>query len=104
MAAAATGRTTAVGPGRRTATGAAASAAQAAAAAATAGGRGSGGKGKAGGQNTDAKKKTGNCPRFNGRKGCAHKGRDCPEGLPHFCNLCGSWRHGAADCQASAQR
>ena len=38
------------------------------------------------------------CPRFNGRKGCTARERDCPEKALHVCYKCGDWRHGAADC------
>ena len=40
------------------------------------------------------------CPRFNGKKGCTPRGRDCPEGKRHVCDKCGAWSHGASSCNA----
>ena len=48
------------------------------------------------------KAKTQPCPRFNGKKGCTRRGRDCPEKLPHLCSKCGAWNHGAAACGRSS--
>ena len=42
-------------------------------------------------------KAAGTCPRFNGKRGCTSKGRDCPEKKTHACDICGAWNHSAAN-------
>ena len=72
------------------------------------GGKG-GGKGKQGAHNSQQARSSGSkggksgrgnqyCPDFNSWRGCTARGRDCPHGLPHLCNICGTWAHGAANC------
>ena len=38
------------------------------------------------------------CVRFNGKRGCTKKEKDCPDHGKHACSRCGDWRHGAAHC------
>ena len=38
------------------------------------------------------------CVRFNGKRGCTKKEKDCPDHGKHVCSRCGDWRHGAAHC------
>ena len=45
------------------------------------------------------------CLSFNSQRGCAHKQRDCPDGLLHRCDnqrpdgsICGAWQHNRIRC------